>query len=98
MLVLGGQAAPQADQFVAGLIGNHRAVALNAPDRAMLDYAVLLTRTPNAVTAANVDGLRSAGFDDRAIHDIATITAYYAFVNRVADGLGVELESTFGTP
>jgi alkylhydroperoxidase family enzyme len=33
------------------------------------------------------------GFDDRAIHDICAITAYYAFVNRIADGLGVELES-----
>ena len=36
--------------------------------------------------------LRAHGFDDRAIHDICTITAYFAFVNRVADGLGVELE------
>jgi len=29
---------------------------------------------------------------DRAILDIAMITAYYAYVNRIADGLGVSLE------
>jgi uncharacterized protein YciW len=36
--------------------------------------------------------LREVGFDDRAILDIAQITAYSAFVTRLADGLGVALE------
>lgn len=47
------------------------------------------------VTAERVAALRGAGFDDRAIHDICAVTAYYAFVNRIADGLGVELEERF---
>ncbi len=58
----------------------------------MLDYAAKLTSHPNKITAQDVDGLRQAGFGDRAIHDICAITAYYAFVNRIADGLGVALE------
>lgn len=58
----------------------------------MLDYALKLTLTPAAINATDIDSLRAAGFDDRAIHDICAITAYYAFVNRIADGLGVELE------
>ena len=58
----------------------------------MLDYAVKLTRQPKEISATDVESLREAGFGDRAIHDICTITAYYAFVNRIADGLGVELE------
>ena len=62
----------------------------------MIDYALALTRTPQTVTAENVETLRAAGFDDRGIHDIALVTAYFAFVNRVADGLGVELEQRFG--
>ena len=62
----------------------------------MLDYAVKLTRTPAAMEAADVERLRIAGFDDRAIHDICSVTAYFAFVNRIADGLGVELEGRFG--
>jgi alkylhydroperoxidase family enzyme len=39
-----------------------------------------------------VQALRKAGFADRAILDIAQITAYFAFVNRTADGLGVSVE------
>ncbi len=62
----------------------------------MLDYAVQLTRAPPGVTAETVGALRTAGFDDRAIHDICAVTAYYAFVNRMADGLGVGLEERFG--
>ena len=64
----------------------------------MLDYAVKLTRTPSAITAADIERLFAEGFDDRAIHDICVITAYYAFVNRIADGLGVELESHLSQP
>lgn len=67
--------------------------ALSSADRAMLDYAVKLTRTPAEVTEADIAALRSVGFDDRAILDIAQITAYYAYANRLIDGLGVSLEN-----
>ncbi len=59
----------------------------------MLDYAVKLTTRPAEVTGEDIDRLRKAGFDGRSIHDICAIAAYYAFVNRMADGLGVELET-----
>ncbi len=59
----------------------------------MLRYAVKLTRTPAQVSDADVDGLRSAGFSDRDILDIVEVVAYYAYANRIADGLGIEAES-----
>jgi uncharacterized peroxidase-related enzyme len=65
---------------------------LSTADRAMLDYASKLTLTPAAITRKDIQALRDAGFEDRAILDIAQITAYFAFVNRTADGLGVALE------
>ncbi len=68
-----------------------RAVSTEA-DRAMLTYALKLNDAPQTITAGDVEALRAAGYDDRGIHDIAAITAYFAFVNRIADGLGVELE------
>lgn len=58
----------------------------------MLDYASKLTLTPWEMVEADVQTLRDHGFSDRAILDINQITAYYAYVNRVADGLGVPLE------
>jgi uncharacterized peroxidase-related enzyme len=62
-------------------------------DRELLRYGLKLTRDPAGVTETDVDRLREAGFDDRAIHDACQVIAYFAYVNRVADGLGVELES-----
>lgn len=58
----------------------------------MLDYVAKLTLAPASIEAADERRLRDAGFDDRAILDICQITAYYPYVNRLADGLGVELE------
>ncbi len=63
----------------------------------MLEYAVKLTREPWAVGEADVASLREAGFDDPAILDVCQVTSYYNYVNRLADGLGVELED-FWTP
>ena len=61
----------------------------------MLDYAIKLSRTPSAVTSDDVERLRGAGFEDAAILDICQVTSYYNYVNRLADGLGVELESSW---
>ncbi len=58
----------------------------------MLAYAEKLTATPGAMTRADVEVLRVAGFTDADVLAIAEVTAYYAYVNRIADGLGVELE------
>lgn len=59
----------------------------------MLAYAVKLTETPGAMVEADLEPLRAVGFSDRDILDIAEVTAYYAYANRLADGLGVQLES-----
>jgi uncharacterized protein YciW len=59
----------------------------------MLEYVEKLTRTPGDMVSSDIDSLRSVGFTDRDILDIATVASYYAYVNRIADGLGVQLES-----
>lgn len=60
--------------------------------RAMLDYAEKLTRTPAAMHRKDVEAFRRVGFSDADVLHIAEVTAYYAYVNRIADGLGVDLE------
>ena len=58
----------------------------------MLDYAVKLTREPWAMVEHDVVALREAGWSDAAILDVNLVTGYYAFANRLADGLGGQLE------
>jgi len=59
----------------------------------MLDYVVKLTKEPWNMVKADVQSLRNAGFSDEGILDIVQVAGYYTKVNRLADGLGVELES-----
>ncbi len=59
---------------------------------ALCSYARKLTRTPATVSEGDVAALRRAGLDDRAIVDANQVVAYFNYVNRVVEGLGVELE------
>ena len=59
----------------------------------MLEYATKLHATPQAVRRSDVDALRSAGFSDTDVLHLAELVGYYAYVNRIADGLGIALES-----
>ena len=78
--------------LVETLLGDYRRATLSPADRAMLDFAVELTLRPWEARQTGVEVLRQAGFEDAAILDIVQVTGYYAFVNRLADGLGIELE------
>ena len=65
---------------------------LSETDRALISYAIQLTHQPASVDRETVDNLKRVGLTDRAIHDACHVIAYFNYVNRIADGLGVELE------
>ncbi len=67
---------------------------LDKRGRALVDYAIKLTTKPGEVSEQDLGPLRDAGLSDSAIHDAAAITAYFNFVNRMASGLGVELDDS----
>lgn len=60
--------------------------------RRVLAFAAKLTRTTAAMEATDIGALRQEGLSDAAIHDVVSVVAYFNFVNRMAVGLGVELE------
>ena len=60
--------------------------------RALLGFAAKLTRVPAAMTAADLAELRSHDLSDEAILHAVEVIAYFNFVNRLADGLGVAME------
>ncbi len=78
--------------MVEAVKDDYRKADLLPADRALCDYAFKLTRDPGAMTQADVAALREHSFDDRAIHDAAQTIAYFNYINRIADGLGVDLE------
>lgn len=60
--------------------------------RQLFRYALKLTLFPWKMMESDVDALRRGGFSDRDIVDANQVVAYYSYVNRVAEGLGVDLE------
>jgi uncharacterized peroxidase-related enzyme len=73
------------DPHIADLVAtNHRQAGLPDRQRRMLDFAVLLSTTPELVEDDDLEALRRVGFDDEAIWDISAITSFFALSNRMA--------------
>ncbi|HWB89019.1 MAG TPA: hypothetical protein VG872_07370 [Acidimicrobiia bacterium] len=70
-------------------------------DLALCEYAETLTRSPSSVDATVIEGLRAVGLDDVGISSATQVIAYFNYINRIAEGLGVPMESWLhddGTP
>ncbi len=80
------------DTTGATLVADYREATLEPRTRAMLDYVARLTREPANLTRRDLEALRRHGWSDRDLLEIVEVAAYYAYANRIADGLGVELE------
>jgi uncharacterized peroxidase-related enzyme len=79
-------------RLAESLLRDGRPAGLGAADAALCAFAERLALRPAETGDADVEALRAAGFDDRAIHDAVQVVAYFSYINRVADGLGVDLE------
>ena len=82
-----------------GLVSDWRAAA-EGDERlgAILAYAERLTLEPASVEESDVERMRNAGLDDEAILHTCEVTAYFNYVNRMADGLSVQLEDDWDQP
>ena len=78
--------------FVQQLRTEYKTAPVTDQEKDMLDFAVELTLKPQANFEKRVQQLREAGFTDEAILHIVLVTAYFNFVNRTVQGLGVDLE------
>jgi len=80
------------EALVAAIATDWRTADLDPTDRALCVYAEKLTRSPAAMTAQDIAGLREVGLDDVAIHDAVQVISYFNYINRVADAVHVDLE------
>jgi uncharacterized peroxidase-related enzyme len=80
------------EALIEALKKDYTTAPITEQDRAMLDYVVKLTKDATKVWKRDHDGLRAAGFDDKAILQITLIASWFNYINRVADALGVGRE------
>ena len=79
-------------ELVNALERDYTTAPVTPQERVMLDYAVKITKDATKVWKDDHERLRSAGFDDKAILQITLIAAWFNYINRVADALGVGRE------
>ena len=75
--------------LVEALENDYTTAPVSEAERAMLDYVVQITRDATRIGPQHHAQLRDVGFDDRAILQITLIAAWFNYINRVADALGV---------
>ena len=79
-------------ELVAEVSLDYRGAELEPRTRALCDFAAKLTRAPATISAGDVEALRGHGLEDDAISDAIQVVGYFNYVNRVADGVGIEDE------
>ena len=77
------------EDLINALMSDYRSAPISEAEKVMLDYVVKLTRDATQIGPADHECLRAAGFDDVAILQITLIAAWFNYINRVADALGV---------
>jgi uncharacterized peroxidase-related enzyme len=77
---------------------DYREADLDPKTRALMDFAVQVTREQHSVTQQTVDGLRTHGWTDEEILTATHIIGYFNYYTRMADALGVEPEVTMPAP
>lgn len=70
------------------VVQDYRRAGLDEKTRAMLDYAVKITRTPVECDEADIEKLRSVGFSLDDVYDVITTASVYNYNNRVAEAAG----------
>lgn len=90
-----GRAPEASERLIHALSTDWNTAELDPAEREMLGFAVRLTQTAAVIEEGEIARLREAGFGDREIHDLCAIVSYFNFVNRMAIGLGIELEDRF---
>ncbi|MFQ5845648.1 MAG: hypothetical protein ACE5JG_11740, partial [Planctomycetota bacterium] len=71
---------------------DYRRADLTPRERALCDYAIRLTEAPGRITKGDLGPLRETGLGEAEIHDAVQVIAYFNYINRIADGLGTDLE------
>ena len=69
------------------LVMNYRIAKLSARQRAMLDFAVLMTEASYTIQEHHREELRKVGFTDRDIWDVASTAGFYNMTNRMASAV-----------
>ena len=82
----------KAEKVLAEVLNDYNIANISEKEKAMLCYAEKLTKNPANMRKEDINNLKKFGLSDRDILDLNQVVSYFNYVNRIADGLGIELE------
>ena len=83
----------RADALVHAVVRDWRQAPLSDADLALCRFGAKVTHDHHGSTEEDLEALRGHGFDDGAIHSATQVVAYFNYISRIADALGVEPET-----
>ena len=91
------------DKQIAQIVADFQTADIDKTTKAILEFAVKVTKAAPTVTPADLERLRGFGFTDEALFAIVEVTGFFNYVNRIADAFGIELDDflegrDFGKP
>ncbi len=91
------------DKQIAQIVADFQTADIDEATKAILEFAVKVTKAAPTVTPADLKRLRGYGLSDEALFAIVEVVGFFNYVNRIADAFGVELDDflegkDFGEP
>ena len=91
------------DKQIAQIVADFHTADIDETTKAILEFAVKVTKAAPTVTPADLENLRGFGLTDEALFAIVEVVGFFNYVNRIADAFGVELDDflegkDFGEP
>jgi alkylhydroperoxidase family enzyme len=83
---------------VAALVGEVDTAAVPARMKPVLCYARKLTRAADGVTQGDAEAVLAEGWDETALYHTVAVTALFNYMNRLVEGLGIELDPAYVEP
>lgn len=80
------------ERLLQGILSGYSRAPIEKRTLALLRFAEKLTTQPKAQTEADLTTLRKEGYQDEALVDLVQVVAYFNYINRIANALGVDPE------
>ncbi len=80
------------DEQITQIVADFQTADIDDTTKAILEFAVKVTKAAPTVTQADLEHLRSYGLTDEALFAIVEVVGFFCYVNRIADAFGIELD------
>ncbi len=80
------------DEQISQIVSDFQTADIDEATKAILEFAVKVTKAAPTITPTDLERLRSYGLTDEALFAIVEVVGFFCYVNRIADAFGIELD------